>query len=165
MSEDDQPRNTELSDHDLQRGYSLLNRISTEVVQTFKEYYGKGPTSAKTYMMDDLLFVVMRGGLTPPEKFLLEQGEEDVVRAYRQTFENRMTQTLSGKIEKLTERKVIGFQSQVLFEPAMSIEIFVFDDRSPEEGIDMTAAAQIEQQAAGEVPDENPAQSTTATAE
>jgi uncharacterized protein YbcI len=137
---------------------------STEAGE-FQEVLRQGPHERKTYMMDDLLFVVMRGGLTPPEKFLLEQGEEDVVRAYRQTFENRMTQTVSGKIEKLTERKVIGFQSQVLFEPDMSVEIFVFDDRSPEEGIDMTAAAQIEQQAAGEVHDEKPAESSTETAE
>ncbi len=113
------------------RGYSLLNRISTVVVQTFKEYYGKGPTSAKSYMMDDLLFVVMRGGLTAPESFLLEQDEEDVVRAYRQTFENHMTAILSRRIEALTGRKVIGFQSQVLFEPTMSVEIFVFEDSTP----------------------------------
>lgn len=108
------------------RGQSLLNRISTEVVQAFKEYYGKGPTSAKSYLLDDLLFVVMRGGLTAPESFLLEQDEADVVRAYRQTFANRMAATLRERIEALTGRTVIGFQGQVLFAPDMSVMIFVF---------------------------------------
>jgi uncharacterized protein YbcI len=122
--------NTEVrTEKELQRGESLLARISTEVVQTFKEYYGKGPTSAKSYMVDDLLFVVMRGGLNSAEKFLLEKDEVDVVRQYRQTFENRMNEILSGKIEKLTGRQVIAFQSQILFDPDMSIEMFVFDDR------------------------------------
>ena len=47
---------------EIQRGESLLARISTQVVKAFKEYYGKGPLSAKSYMFDDMLFVVMRGG-------------------------------------------------------------------------------------------------------
>jgi uncharacterized protein YbcI len=92
-------------EEEVQQGQSLLARISTEVVRTFKEYYGKGPTSAKSYMFDDLLFVVMRGGLNPSEKFLLENDEADVVRQYRQTFENRMNEILSEKIEELTGRR------------------------------------------------------------
>jgi uncharacterized protein YbcI len=142
---------------EVERGQSLLARISTEVVHTFKEYYGKGPTSAKSYMFDDMLFVVMRGGLNPAEKFLLEKGEVDAVRQFRQTFENRMDEVLTGKIEELTGRKVIAFNSQILFDPDMSIEIFVFDDRGTEESIDATALGQIAVEAVGEVKGEAPA--------
>ncbi len=137
-------------EEDVSRGQSLLARISTEVVRTFKEYYGKGPTSAKAYMFDDMLFVVMRGGLTAAEKFLLEKGEVDVVRQYRQTFENRMAEVLSGKIEELTGRKVIGFNSQIIFDPDMSIEMFVFEDRGTDESIDATALGQIYREPVGE---------------
>lgn len=139
-----------VSEEEARRGQSLLARISTEVVQTFKEYYGRGPTSAKSYMLDDLLFVVMRGGLTAPETFLLEQGEEDVVRAYRQTFENRMAAILSEKIEQLTGRTVQGFQSQVLFDPDLSVEIFIFDDGVPEEAVDATALGQLANEPIGQ---------------
>ena len=145
------------SEDSVRRGQSLLARISSEVVRTFKEYYGKGPTSAKSYMVDDLLFVVMRGGLNAAEKFLLEKDEVDVVRQYRQTFENRMDEILSEKIEELTGRKVIAFNSQILFEPDMSIEIFVFDDRGTDESIDATALGQISEQPVGEVGGEAPA--------
>ena len=145
------------SEDSVRHGQSLLARISSEVVKTFKEYYGKGPTSAKSYMLDDLLFVVMRGGLTAAEKFLLEKGEVDVVRQYRQTFENRMDEILSEKIEELTGRKVVGFNSQILFEPDMSIEIFVFGDRGAEESIDATALGQISDRPVGEIPGEAPA--------
>lgn len=147
------------------RGQSLLSRISSEVVKTFKEYYGKGPTSAKSYMIDDLLFVVMRGGLNAAEKFLLEKGEVDVVRQYRQTFENRMDEILSKKIEELTGRTVIAFNSQILFEPDMSVEIFVFDDRGTEESIDATALGQISEQPVGEVAGEAPAASRSSRGE
>jgi uncharacterized protein YbcI len=138
-------------EQEVQRGQSLLARISAEVVKTFKEYYGKGPLSAKSYMLDDMLFVVMRGGLTASEKFLLKKDEVDVVRQYRQTFENRMNEILSEKIEDLTGRKVIAFNSQILFDPDMSIEIFVFDDRAAEESIDATALGQIADEPVGEV--------------
>jgi uncharacterized protein YbcI len=138
-------------EEEVQQGQSLLARISTEVVKTFKEYYGKGPTSAKSYMFDDLLFVVMRGGLNASEKFLLEKNEADVVRQYRQTFENRMNEILSEKIEELTGRKVIAFNSQILFDPDLSIEIFVFDSRGAEESIDATALGQLAVEPVGEV--------------
>ena len=133
------------------QGQSLLARISTEVVKTFKEYFGKGPTSAKSYMFDDLLFVVMRGGLNASEKFLLEKDEVDVVRQYRQTFENRMNEILSKKIEELTGRKVVAFNSQILFDPDLSIEMFVFDSRGTEESIDATALGQLAVEPVGEV--------------
>lgn len=144
------------SEDTVRHGQSLLARISSEVVKTFKEYYGKGPTSAKSYMVDDLLFVVMRGGLNAAEKFLLEKDEVDVVRQYRQTFENRMDEILTEKIEELTGRKVVAFQSQILFEPDMSVEMFVFDDRGTEESIDATALGQISEQSVGEVTGEAP---------
>ena len=145
------------SAEDIERGQSLLSRISTEVVRTFKEYYGKGPTSAKSYMFDDMLFVVMRGGLNASEKFLLEKDEVDVVRQYRQTFENRMNEVLSEKIESLTGKTVIGFNSQILFDPDISIEIFIFDDRGTVESIEATAAGQIAVEVVGEVSGDAPA--------
>jgi uncharacterized protein YbcI len=123
----------------------------------FKDYFGKGPESAKSYIIDDLLFVVMRGGLTAAEQFLLEQGEADVVRQYRQVFENHMDRVLSDKIEAITGRKVIGFQSQVLFDPDMSIEIFIFDDRGTADAVEATARGQIADEPIGEAADEEPA--------
>jgi uncharacterized protein YbcI len=133
-------------------GSSVLIAISNDVVSTFKTHYGKGPTSAKTYMVDDLVFVVMRGGLNEAEKFLLDSGEKDLVRAYRQSFENHMAQILSDKIEEHTGRKVLTFQSQVLFDPDLSVEIFVLDERAPDDaGVEATAVGQLADDGTGEV--------------
>ncbi len=44
-----------------EQGRSLLLRISTQMTQAMKEYYGKGPTGTKSFTVDDMLFVVMRG--------------------------------------------------------------------------------------------------------
>ena len=34
-------------------------RISKEIVRLQSEYYGKGPTKARTYIVDDLVVVVL----------------------------------------------------------------------------------------------------------
>ncbi|HYC80164.1 MAG TPA: Na-translocating system protein MpsC family protein [Solirubrobacterales bacterium] len=122
-------------------GDSLLAAISREMVRAMKQYYGRGPTKAKSYLFDDLLFVVMRGGALQAERTLLEAGFSDAVREFRQKFENVMAEHLTGAVEQLTERKVVTYQSQVLFEPMVIIEIFVFDEPVSRGAIEETAQA------------------------
>ena len=98
---------------DPQDGGQLLARISNEIVGAQKRYWGKGPDSAKSYMFDDMLFVVMHGGLTTAEKSMLAFGQADHVRQYRQVFENEMTSRMTGIIEDLTDREVVNYQSQI----------------------------------------------------
>jgi uncharacterized protein YbcI len=123
---------------------SLLSAISREIVTAMKQYYGRGPSRAKSYLIDDLLFVVMRGGITVAEETMLEAGEADTVRAFRQRFENVMAKRLVGTIEQLTERVVVNYQSQVLFDPDVLIEMFVFDKPVKREALEETARAVLE---------------------
>jgi uncharacterized protein YbcI len=116
------------SERGAQRDGGLLSRISTEMVRAMKRHYGRGPVLAKSYLVDDLLFVVLREGMTQAERTMLQAGREDSVRRFRQEFENETTEPLVRMIERLTSRRVINYQSQVLFDPDMTIEIFVFDD-------------------------------------
>lgn len=46
---------------------SLNAAISRAMVAEMKEFLGKGPESAKSCLVDDLLFIVMRGGITTAE--------------------------------------------------------------------------------------------------
>jgi uncharacterized protein YbcI len=122
-------------------GASLLSTISREMVKAMKSFYGRGPTKAKSYLIDDLLFVVMRGGMTEAEQTLLDAGEGDAVRGFRQHFENVMAERLIGTIEQLTERKVVTYQNQVLFDPHTIIEIFLFEKPFERRAIEETARA------------------------
>ena len=69
----------------------MLARLSNEMVRAQKTFFGVGPTEAKSYIVDDLLFIVMRGSMTTAEKTMLDFNHEDLVRQFRQTFENEMT--------------------------------------------------------------------------
>jgi uncharacterized protein YbcI len=48
--------------------------ISRRLVGLHKEFDGRGPTRAKTYINGDLVVVLMRGGFTPVEETLLREG-------------------------------------------------------------------------------------------
>ena len=84
---------------------------------------------------------------------MLEGGKGDAVRKYRQDFENEMTATLIGKMEELTGRKILTYQSQTLFDPDIVIEIFFFDESGTPEQIQATAEGQLHEPA-GEASEE-----------
>ncbi len=102
-------------------------QISNAMVGLMKEFYGKGPTKAKTYLNDQYVFCVMEGGLTRNEETLIARGEENLVRQYRLRFQEAMTEPTTEAIERITGRRVIGYHSQILFGPERAFEIFVLD--------------------------------------
>jgi uncharacterized protein YbcI len=136
-------------------GQGLLTRLSNEVVKTQKEFFGKGPVRARSYVLDDMLVVVMHGGLTTAERTMLGFGEADLVRQFRQTFENHMTEKLTGLVEDLTGRKVVNYQSQVMFDPDRIIEMFVFDRQAPAPIRIETARGLLADRAVGEADEES----------
>jgi uncharacterized protein YbcI len=105
----------------------LLGRISTAMVRAQKEFYGKGPPKAKSYLLDNFLLVVMSGGVLRAERTMVDEGREDLVRGFRQQFENEMSARFTGLVKEITGRRVINYQSQIMFDPDMVFEIFVFD--------------------------------------
>ena len=123
-----------------ERVQSVTARISTEIVRTLKESFGKGPVKAKSYLLDDFLIVVMRGGVTVAEETMLARGHGDLVRQFRQTYQNEMGEVLVAKVEALTGRKVVTYQSQILFDPHIVMEIFFFDNTADEAQLRETAA-------------------------
>ena len=109
-------------------GGRLLAAISTRIVAILREHYGRGPTRAKTYVLDDLIVVVMRGsGFTPLEQTMMDDGGAERVVALRHGFQVLIGDRYKLAIEELTDRKVIAFLSQAHIEPDLTIEIFFMD--------------------------------------
>jgi uncharacterized protein YbcI len=109
-------------------GGHLLAAISTSIVGILREHYGRGPMKAKTYALDDIVVVVMRGsGFTPLEQTIMDSGEPDRVIAMREDFQRVMATRYTQTIEELTTRKVLAFLSQAHVEPDITMEIFFVD--------------------------------------
>jgi uncharacterized protein YbcI len=109
-------------------GGQLLAAISTSIVGILREHYGRGPMKAKTYALDDIIVVVMRGsGFTALEQTIMDSGEPNRVIAMREDFQRVMAERYTKTIEELTGRKVVAFLSQAHVEPDITIEIFFID--------------------------------------
>src|SRR5215210_1688325 len=104
-------------DVDTGPGSGLRSEISNAMVGLMKRFYGKGPTKAKTYINDNYILCVLQDGLTRNEQTLIEAGEEMLVREFRLRFQEVMAEATTEAIERLTERKVISYHSQITFKP------------------------------------------------
>jgi uncharacterized protein YbcI len=109
-------------------GGHLLAAISTSFVAILREHYGRGPMKAKTYVLDDIIVVVMRGsGFTALEQTIMDSGEPDRVIAMREDFQRVMAKRYKDTIHELTGRNVVAFLSQAHVEPDITMEIFFID--------------------------------------
>jgi uncharacterized protein YbcI len=99
--------------------------ISDGLVALLKEYYGRGPTRTKTYVHDDLVVCLLRGGFTRVEQTLFEGGHGDDVIRQRMVFQDVMRHRFEEVVEDATGRQVIGFMSGNQQDPDMICEVFV----------------------------------------
>jgi uncharacterized protein YbcI len=102
-----------------------LTAISEGIVALLKEYYGRGPTRAKSYYEDDLVVCLLRGGFTRVEQTLLAGGRGTSVIQQRMDFQEVMRERFQAVIEQATGRPVIGFMSGNQQDPDIMCEVFV----------------------------------------
>ena len=103
----------------------VLTAISDVMVALLKEFYGRGPTRAKSYYEDDLVVCVLRGGFSRVEQTLLEGGRGTAVIQQRMEFQEIMRERFEAVIEYATGRRVIGFMSGNQQHPDMMCEVFI----------------------------------------
>jgi uncharacterized protein YbcI len=105
----------------------MLAQISTGLVQLHSRYYGKGPTKAKTHMVDDTVVCILRGGFTTVERTLLDTGEVESVYQMRRSFQQAMEENFRLIVEETTGRNVIAYMSSIHVDPDLAVELFVLD--------------------------------------
>jgi uncharacterized protein YbcI len=103
----------------------VLTAISDGLVALWKEFYGRGPTRAKSYFEDDLVVCVLRGGFSRVEQTLLEGGRGPAVIRQRMEFQDLMRERFETVIEGATGRRVIGSMSGNQRDPDMMCEVFI----------------------------------------
>ena len=106
----------------------MRGAISREMVSIVKQYYGKGPTNARTFFNERYVFCVMEGGLTRSDETLLSAGDDELVRSYRLRFEEAITPVITRAVADITGQAVVGYHSQVILDPPHVIEIFILDE-------------------------------------
>jgi uncharacterized protein YbcI len=102
--------------------------ISKEIVRLQAEYYGKGPTKAKTYIDDDLVVVVLEESFTRAEKTLAARGDREAIQHIRRRFQQQRADSFTSVVEQATGRKVRVFLSETDIDQDVSVETFLLAD-------------------------------------
>jgi uncharacterized protein YbcI len=102
-----------------------LASITRELVRIKSRHFGRGATEGKAYQCDDFVFCVLKGGLTVAELDLLSHGDVDLVREVRLRLQIHNQAAFEQAVERIAGRRVLAYQSQVLFDPDYTVEIFV----------------------------------------
>ena len=105
----------------------VMARISTGLVQLHSRYYGKGPTKAKTHLVNDTVICILRGGFTTVERTLIDQGNVDAVYNMRRSFQTVMEEQFTAIVQEATGRRVIAYMSQIHQNPDLAVEIFMLE--------------------------------------
>ena len=104
---------------------SARQAIARGIVALTKEYVGRGPTTARAYIEEDLVTVLLHETLTPVEKTLTHAGSGDVVSAMRDDFSDAMCADAVALIESVTGQKVEAFMTGHSIDADYSVLTFV----------------------------------------
>lgn len=117
---------------DLQDGTRLGEQLATAtngIVKLFREYYGRGPTKAKSYLLDDTYLVcVLHETMTTVERTLVDTGHGEKVRSTRLAFQEAMADSFMAVVEEAMGRRVQTYHSQVTLSPDVGFEFFVLEE-------------------------------------
>jgi uncharacterized protein YbcI len=104
-----------------------LAKITSALVSLHKEFYGKGPVKAKSFLIDDTVICMLEGGFTIVERTLIEAGEAPAVHNIRGRFQSVMKSQFSGVVEQALGREVRAYMSQVHTDPDVAVEMFMLE--------------------------------------
>ncbi len=106
----------------------LEAEFTRAIVKFEKEYFGRGPLDARTFFMDDMIVVRLRGVLTRAEEKLSESGEGQalVKDARRQLFESSRT-IFEDLVEEIIGCAIVSLHSDISTKTGERIIVLTVD--------------------------------------
>jgi len=112
----------------------LEAEISEALVKFEREYMGRGPEETKTYLIDDMILVRLRGVLTPAEKQLARAGDSvrgrDLIKQVRIELLEKGRTLLERIVVDITGQAVKSLHTDISTITGERIIVFVLD-RAP----------------------------------
>lgn len=115
--------------------------ISQRIVALLKEGIGRGPTSARTFIHDELVLVVFHDTLTRGEKVLAEDERIGLVREMRRAFLSTLRDEVIAVVAEETGRKVRGVLNDHAVEPDYAICAFLLEGEGANGTVESDAGA------------------------
>jgi uncharacterized protein YbcI len=103
-----------------------LAAVTNGIVRLFRDYYGRGPTKAKSYILDDRIVIcVLEETMTKVEHTLVDNGHGEKVREVRLVFQEAMAEEFKQCVAEALGREVLTYHSQLTLDPDLGFEFFV----------------------------------------
>jgi uncharacterized protein YbcI len=100
-------------------------RLSNAMVRLYKDLFGRGPATARTYFAGpDCVIVTLEKSLTPAEQTMVELGELQRLRDVRLYFQHAREKDFRDTTERITGRRVRAFISGIDVEQDVASELF-----------------------------------------
>ncbi len=91
--------------------------LTRAIIKLEKDYLGRGPSDARTFFIEDMIVIRLRGILTPAEQEVAassENGLESVKDARRRLFETRtLRQEIERTVREIVDCGVISLHTDV----------------------------------------------------
>lgn len=103
--------------------------ISKALIRFEKDFMGRGPTACKTYIIDDMILVRLKGVLTPAEQHLSKnsEGRELIKRVRANLLENART-LLAEVLEKVVAVKFTSLHTDISTKTGERVIIFTLTE-------------------------------------
>lgn len=109
----------------------LEAEISEAVIKFEREFMGRGPEEAKTYLIDEMVLVRLRGVLMPAEKQLATSDDggtgRDLIKRVRSELLERARPLLEALIEDLTGQAVQSLHTDISTTTGERVILFTLD--------------------------------------
>ncbi len=105
--------------------------ISEAIIKFEKEYMGRGPLETKTFIINDMVLVRLKGVLTQAEHQLVNTGEEnkgrDLIKQVRIALLEKGRPLLEAVVESITGCKVKSLHTDISTVTGERVILFTLD--------------------------------------
>ena len=105
--------------------------ISAAVTKFEKEYTGRGPSDVRTYAVEDMIVVRLKGVLLPIEERLITEGDvgegRDAIKHFRGALIEKARPVLEPMVAGITGRRLLSMHSDISTRMGERIIVFILD--------------------------------------
>jgi len=111
----------------------IESQISEAIIQFEKEYMGRGPMETKTYIIKDMIFIRLKGVLTPAEEQLAKTADgSELIKKIRIKLLEGARLLLENIISDLTGYQVKSLHTDISTKTGERIIIFTLEQNLEE---------------------------------
>ena len=104
-------------------------QISVAIINFEKEYMGRGPKEIKTYIIKDMIFIRLKGVLTPAEEQLAKTDEgANLIKKVRVQLLESAKVLLNSIIKEITGYNVISMHTDISTKTGERIIVFTLNN-------------------------------------